>query len=144
MVDEHYYQRPDWFLDNLKRYDSYDRSRSKVYLGEYASWGNTLYNALAEAAYMTALERNGDVVRLASYVPLLGRDRHTQWNPNLIYFNNAVVVPTVNYYVQQLFSVNAGDSYYPTEVTFTEPENALRKNAGYSLGPGTHKRNSKT
>ena len=134
MVDEHYYNAPEWFLDNLKRYDSYDRSRSKVYLGEYASWGNTLYNALAEAAYMTALERNGDVVRLASYAPLLGRDRHTQWNPNLIYFNEAVIVPTVNYYVQQLFSLNAGDTYYPTEVSFDEPVVAAAKKCGIFLG----------
>jgi alpha-L-arabinofuranosidase len=131
MVDEHYYQAPAWFLGNLKRYDSYDRSRSKVYLGEYASKGNTLFNALSEAAYMTALERNGDVVRLASYAPLLGKDRHTQWNPNLIYFNNAVVVPTVNYYVQQLFSLNSGDSYVSTDVSYTAPEIAADKNGIY-------------
>jgi alpha-L-arabinofuranosidase len=131
IVDEHYYQAPDWFLGNMKRYDSYDRSRSKVYLGEYASKGNKLYNALAEAAYMTALERNGDVVRLASYAPLLGSDRHTQWNPNLIYFNNAVVVPTVNYYVQQLFSLHSGDSYISTDVSYAAPEIAAAKNGVY-------------
>ncbi len=133
MVDEHYYNAPDWFLANLNRYDSYDRSRSKVYLGEYASKGNTLYNALAEAAYMTALERNGDVVRLASYAPLLGKDRHTQWNPNLIYFTNDVVVPTVNYYVQKLFGQNAGQTYLPTEVTYTAAERTANK-AGVFLG----------
>lgn len=70
----------DWFLANPRRYDTYDRSGPKVYLGEYASRGNTLYNALAEAAYMAALERNGDVVRLASYAPLLAKTGHTQWN----------------------------------------------------------------
>jgi alpha-L-arabinofuranosidase len=133
MVDEHYYQTPGWFLGNLKRYDSYDRSRSKVYLGEYASKGNTLYNALAEAAYMTSLERNGDVVRLASYAPLLGKDHHTQWNPNLIYFNNAVVVPTVNYYVQQLFGLHSGDSYIATDVSYNAPESTAAKN-GIFLG----------
>ena len=133
MVDEHYYQTPGWFLGNLKRYDSYDRSRSKVYLGEYASKGNSLYNALSEAAYMTGLERNGDIVRLASYAPLLGKDRHTQWNPNLIYFNNAVVVPTVNYYVQQLFSIHSGDSYVATDVSYEAPEIAAAKN-GVFLG----------
>lgn len=133
MVDEHYYCGPEWFLENLKRYDSYDRSRSKVYLGEYASWGNSLYNALAEAAYMTALERNGDVVKLSSYAPLLGRDRHTQWNPNLIYFNSSTVVPTVNYYVQQLFSLNTGETYYPTEVSFKALEIAQKK-CGIILG----------
>ncbi len=134
MVDEHYYQAPSWFLENLKRYDSYDRGKSKVYLGEYASWGSRLYNALAEAAYMTSLERNGDVVRLASYAPLLGKDRHTQWNPNLIYFNNAVVVPTVNYYVQQLFSHNSGDSYISTDVSYSAPEIAQSAKNGIFLG----------
>jgi alpha-N-arabinofuranosidase len=111
LVDEHYYEDPQWFLANNQRYDHYDRSKPKVYLGEYASRGNTLFNALAEAAYMTSLERNGDVVRLASYAPLLARENHTQWNPDLIYFNNATVVPTVNYYVQALFGQNRGDEY---------------------------------
>lgn len=111
MVDEHYYERPEWFLANLQRYDSYDRTKSKVYLGEYASRGNTLANALAEAAYLTSLERNGDVVRLASYAPLLAKAGHTQWNPDLIYFTNTGVSPTINYYVQQMFSTNAGDVY---------------------------------
>jgi|GEM_PF-189327 len=116
MVDEHYYEKPEWFLSNGLRYDGYDRSRSKVYVGEYASWGNTLYNALAEGAYMTALERNGDVVRMASYAPLLANVRHTSWNPNLIYFSNTEVLRTANYYVQQLFAANAGDMYYPEVV----------------------------
>jgi len=118
VVDEHYYQKPEWFLSNNRRYDGYDRSKSKVYVGEYASWGNTLFNALAEAAYMTGLERNGDVVRMASYAPLLANLRHTSWNPDLIYFTNTSVAPTVNYYVQQLFAVNAGDIYYPGIISF--------------------------
>jgi alpha-L-arabinofuranosidase len=112
LVDEHYYESPQWFLANNQRYDSYDRRKPKVYLGEYASRGNALFNALAEAAYMTSLERNGDVVRLASYAPLLAREGHTQWNPDLIYFNNSTVVPTVNYYVQALFGQNQGDEYF--------------------------------
>jgi alpha-N-arabinofuranosidase len=111
LVDEHYYEKPKWFLTNNRRYDTYDRAKPKVYLGEYASWGNTLYNAIAEAAYMTSLERNGDVVRLASYAPLLAKEGHTQWNPDLIYFTNSTVVPTVNYYVQQLFGQNQGTEY---------------------------------
>lgn len=111
LVDEHYYEKPKWFLTNNHRYDTYDRARPKVYLGEYASWGNTLFNALAEAAYMTALERNADVVHLASYAPLLAKEGHTQWNPDLIYFNNSTVVPTANYYVQQLFGQNQGTEY---------------------------------
>ncbi|TPG71816.1 alpha-L-arabinofuranosidase C-terminal domain-containing protein [Hymenobacter nivis] len=112
VVDEHYYENPKWFLANQQRYDAYDRSKSKVYLGEYASWGNELYNALAEAVYMTTLERNGDVVQLASYAPLLAKEGHIQWKPDLIYFNNATVVPSVNYYVQQLFGQNQGSTYH--------------------------------
>jgi len=77
-VDEHYYESPKWFLTNHHRYDNYDRAKSKVYLGEYASHGYTLYNAIAEAAYMTSRERNGDVVSLASYAPLLAKQNHTQ------------------------------------------------------------------
>jgi alpha-L-arabinofuranosidase len=118
MVDEHYYEKPEWFLANTGRYDKYDRKKSKVYLGEYASWGNTLFNALAEAVYMTSLERNGDVVNMASYAPLLARIGHTSWNPNLIYFTGTEVTLTPNYYVQQLFSNNQGDIYYPDIVSF--------------------------
>jgi alpha-L-arabinofuranosidase len=116
VVDEHYYQQPSWFLNNLSRYDSYDRARSHVYLGEYASRSNTFGSALAEAAYMCNLERNGDVVRMASYAPLLARIGHTQWNPDLIYFNGTTVYPTVNYYVQQLFGNNSGDRYVSSTV----------------------------
>jgi alpha-N-arabinofuranosidase len=112
MVDEHYYMKPEWFVKNQHRYDTYNRNLSKVYIGEYASHGNTLYNALAEAAYMTSLEKNGDVVQLASYAPLLAKKGNTQWNPDLIYFDRTNVYPTVNYYVQQLFGTNAGDVYY--------------------------------
>lgn len=110
LVDEHYYCNPDWFLQNLQRYDSYSRKGPKVYLGEYASWGNTLFNAISEAAYMTSLERNGDVVEFASYAPLLARIGNTQWNPDMIYFDNKGVYPTVNYYVQKLFSENRGST----------------------------------
>jgi len=117
MVDEHYYEKPEWFLANLQRYDRYDRAKSKVYLGEYASWGNTLGHALAEAAYMTALERNGDVVHMASYAPLLAKIGHTQWKTDLIYFTNTAIRPSVNYYVQQLFGMNAGDTYLAPALT---------------------------
>lgn len=115
LVDEHYYVAPQWFWENLRRYDAYDRSRAKVYLGEYAAHDvgrrNTLRSALAEAAYLTSLERNADVVVMASYAPLLGKRGRTQWNPNLIYFSNTNVVRTINYYVQQLFSHHAGDRF---------------------------------
>ena len=120
MVDEHYYQPPAWFLNNLAFYDKYDRAKSQVYLGEYAAHDvgrrTTLRSALAEAAYMTSLERNGDVVRFASYAPLLGKIGRTRWDPNLIYFTNTRVVPTISYQVQRLFGNNAGDAYVQTTV----------------------------
>lgn len=120
MVDEHGYRPPEWYWGNLARYDAYDRAASAVYLGEFAAHDyaqkNTLRSALAEAAYMTALERNGDVVRLASYAPLLAKQRRTQWLPDLIYFDNTSITPSINYYVQQLFCQNAGDAYLPTSI----------------------------
>jgi alpha-N-arabinofuranosidase len=126
MVDEHYYERPEWFRSNLHRYDAYDRAKSKVYLGEYAAHesnrANTLRSALAEAAYLTSLERNGDVVRFASYAPLLGRQGHMQWRPDMIYFDAAKVLRTANYYVQQMFSQNQGDVYLPGTITPAEPQ----------------------
>ena len=131
MVDEHYYQTPGWFLNNQHFYDSYDRQGAKVYLGEYAAHlpgrPNNLEVALAEAAYMTSLERNGDVVSMASYAPLLAKEGHTQWNPDLIYFNNREVKPTVNYYVQQLFGRNAGDEYLPGTVKLSSPSEDIAK-----------------
>lgn len=124
VVDEHYYQAPDWFLSNLKRYDTYDRAESHVYAGEYAAHDtgrkSTLRSALAEAAYMTGLERNGDVVRMSSYAPLLARVNHSQWTPDLIYFTATAVYPTINYSVQRLFGSNAGDTYWPGALSATE------------------------
>ena len=120
MVDEHYYKPPQWFWENLNRYDTFDRSKSKVYVGEYAAHDDrrrsTLRSAIAEAAYLTSLERNGDVVSMASYAPLLAKRGRENWNPDLIHFSNTKVVPTVNYYVQQLFSLNSGDVYVTTEI----------------------------
>ena len=112
VVDEHYYTNPEWFLSNLERYDTYNRNAAHVYLGEYASWGNKVRNAIAEAAYMTALERNGDVVRMASYAPLLAKKGFTQWKTDMIFFDNVNICPTPNYYVQKLFSLNRGDRYF--------------------------------
>jgi alpha-L-arabinofuranosidase len=133
IVDEHYYQPPGWFIHNQDFYDKYRRDKSKVYLGEYASWGNTLYNALAEAAYMTSLERNGDVVVMASYAPMLAKEGHTQWNPDLIYFNNTEVKPTVNYYVQQLFGQNSGGEYIQSNLNLDNSEEAVRKRISCSV-----------
>lgn len=111
VVDEHYYQQPEWFVSNQYRYDGYNRSQGQVYLGEYASWGNKLRNALAEALYMTSLERNGDVVRMASYAPLFAKKGFTQWKTDMIFFDNHSFYRTPNYYVQQLFATHAGDHY---------------------------------
>ncbi|MGC4102418.1 alpha-L-arabinofuranosidase C-terminal domain-containing protein [Ferruginibacter sp.] len=86
VVDEHYYVQPDWLIKNQYRYDGYKRNAGKVYLGEYASWGNRLENAVAEALYMTGLERNGDVVSMASYAPLFAKANFTQWKTDMILF----------------------------------------------------------
>ena len=117
VVDEHYYRSPSWFLDNAGRYDTYDREGPAIFAGEYAAHGpaddrpesrNNWLSALTEAAYMTGLERNGDLVRLTSYAPLMAHVDAWQWRPDLIWFDNLEVGPTPNYHVQRLFSTNAG------------------------------------
>ncbi len=125
VVDEHYYTDPKWLISNQNRYDTYNRNGSEVYLGEYASWGNKLRNAVAEAVYMISLERNGDVVRMASYAPLLAKDNFTQWKTDLIFFNNVSICPTPNYYVQKLFSVNQGDLFFNKVITEEAADSAL-------------------
>ncbi|MEU4656246.1 alpha-L-arabinofuranosidase C-terminal domain-containing protein [Streptomyces sp. NPDC023723] len=119
LVDEHYYNSPRWFLQNNDRYDSYDRSGPKVFLGEYASQGNAWRNALSEAAYMTGLERNADIVKLASYAPLLANEDYVQWRPDLIWFNNRASWNSANYEVQRLFMNNTGDRVVPSAATTT-------------------------
>ncbi|MFI2103878.1 alpha-L-arabinofuranosidase C-terminal domain-containing protein [Isoptericola sp. NPDC019693] len=116
MVDEHYYNDPSWFLTNTERYDSYDRNGPHVFLGEYASKGNTFGNALAEAAYMTGLERNSDVVELASYAPMFANEDYVQWSPDMMWFDNDQSWGSVNYYTQQLFMTNTGDQVVPSEL----------------------------
>lgn len=125
MVDEHYYTDPGWLLGNQSRYDGYDRQGPRVYLGEYASWGNTLLNAIAEAAYLTSLERNGDIVWMASYAPLLAKKGFTQWKTDMIFFDNKSVCPTPNYYVQKLFMTNRGDVYFDKVFTKDETDTSL-------------------
>lgn len=137
VIDEHYYQSPGWFINNQNFYDKYDRSKSKVYLGEYAAslpGGNktNLETALAEAAYLTSLERNGDVVHMTSYAPLLAKEGHTQWNPDLVYFTNTEIKPTIGYYVQQLYGQHAGDRYIPASVTLSDQAENIRKRIAYS------------
>jgi alpha-L-arabinofuranosidase len=119
MVDEHYYNSPPWFLENNERYDSYDRNGPQVFLGEYASLDNRWRNALAESAYMTGLERNADIVKLASYAPLLANEDYVQWSPDMIWFNNHQVWPSPSYETQKLFMRNTGDQVVPSESTRT-------------------------
>ncbi|MCA5892518.1 Ig-like domain-containing protein [Isoptericola sp. NEAU-Y5] len=117
MVDEHYYNDPAWFLQNDERYDSYDRSGPHVFLGEYASRGNTWGNALAEAAYMTGLERNSDLVELASYAPMFANEDYVQWSPDMMWFDNDESWGSVNYWNQHLFMNNVGDQVVPSNHT---------------------------
>ncbi|MBF4472956.1 alpha-L-arabinofuranosidase C-terminal domain-containing protein [Flavobacterium sp. HJJ] len=137
MVDEHYYQSPGWFIYNQDYYDSYDRSKPKVYLGEYASHlpgrPNCLETALSEALYLTSVERNADVVSMTSYAPLLAKDKHTQWNPNLIYFNNTEVKPTVGYEVQKLYGQNDGDLYIPSETALSNNQENVKSRIAISI-----------
>ncbi|UJW30651.1 carbohydrate binding domain-containing protein [Saccharothrix sp. AJ9571] len=119
MVDEHYYNSPQWFLENNNRYDTYDRQGPKVFLGEYASQDNRFANSLAEAAFMTGLERNADVVRLASYAPLLADRDNNQWRPDMIWFTNSASWGSTSYETQKLFMTNVGDRVVPSEASTT-------------------------
>ncbi|GAA2935536.1 alpha-L-arabinofuranosidase C-terminal domain-containing protein [Streptomyces enissocaesilis] len=119
MIDEHYYNSPQWFLENNDRYDAYDRKGPKVFLGEYASLDNRFSNALAEAAYMTGLERNADVVKLASYAPLLADTNDAQWRPNMIWFDNTASWGSASYETQKLFMNNVGDEVVPSRASGT-------------------------
>lgn len=134
LVDEHYYNSPDWFLNNTNRYDSYERNFVDVFIGEYAAKSNTLYAALAEAAYMTGLERNSDVVKMASYAPLFGNTISRQWEPDLIYFNNNTVFGSINYYVQKMFSNNVGNYTLKSEIEATK---AVPNSIKGKVGVGT-------
>ena len=119
LVDEHYYADEDFFINNADRYDSYPREGVKVFAGEYACHGkdNRKWNhfnaALLEAAFMTGLERNADVVLMASYAPLLAHVEGWQWRPDLVWFDNLDVVRTCSYYVQQLYACNKGTHVLP-------------------------------
>jgi len=122
IVDEHYYMGPEWFLSNTSRYDHYDRSGPKVFAGEYAAQTvgttsaenrNNWKAAIAEAAFMTGLERNGDVVEMASYAPLMAHVDAWQWKPDEIWFDNLRSYGTPDYYVQKMFANNAGTRIVP-------------------------------
>ena len=142
IVDEHYYMNPKWFLSNTTRYDNYDRSGPKVFAGEYAAQTggqaqpdnrNTWGGAIAEAAFMTGLERNADVVRMASYAPLLANVNAWQWTPDLIWFDNLRSYDTPNYQVQKLFASNVG-----TRVVPVTPAQADNLYAVASIDERTH------
>ncbi len=136
-VDEHYYREPEWFLKAAKRYDSYAREgKPKVYVGEYACHdrdakkANNLYSAICEAAAMTGFERNCDVVVMASYAPLFARYGHSQWHPNLIWFDGTRSVATPNYYVQQMFALNRPARVLAAEDNLGADEKELFYTAG--------------
>ncbi len=132
MVDEHYYVDPAWLIYNQDYYDDYDRKGPKVYLGEWAAHlpgrPSNMETALAEALYLTAVERNGDVVSLSSYAPLLAKENHTQWRPDLIYFNNLEVKPTTDYETMRLFGENSGSQYFANQLLI-DTDNQLSKPA---------------
>ena len=113
LVDEHFYRPEAWFLSQGARYDNYDRKGPKVFAGEYACHGkgkkwNHFHASLLEAAFMTGLERNADVVHMATYAPLFAHVEGWQWRPDMIWFDNLNSVRTVSYYVQQLFATHKG------------------------------------
>jgi alpha-N-arabinofuranosidase len=122
IVDEHYYQKPEWFQNNATRYDNYDRKGPKVFAGEYAAQSVAIASpdnknnwdcALSEAAFMTGLERNAEVVVMASYAPLFAHVEGWQWTPDLIWFDNLRSLGSANYYTQKLFSTNRGTNILP-------------------------------
>lgn len=124
-IDEHYYRRPEWFLENATRYDNYPRNGSKVFAGEYAAQSdktvsvnnrNNLKTAISEAAFLTGLERNADVVNMASYAPLFAHVDGWQWAPDMIWVDNLHSFGTPNYYVQKLYSLNKGTNVVPIQL----------------------------
>ena len=138
MVDEHYYESPESFMHRADQYDQYSRSGAKIFVGEYAvtqhAGKGNLRAAIGEAAFMTGLERNSDVVIMASYAPLLVNLNHRAWNPDLINFDSSAWYGLPGYYVQKLFARNQGDVYLPTTVESPEVEPA--PSAGM-IGVGT-------
>jgi len=125
-VDEHYYESTGWFLNNQDYYDNYDRHEPKVYVGEYACHTSTrkssIEAALAEAIHLTTCERNGDVVEMTSYAPLLSNVKHQNWHPDMIYFGQGWMRTTPTYETQRLFSVHSGDRYVASTISFASQQ----------------------
>ena len=118
LVDEHFYRPEDWFLNSGSRYDNYDRKGPKVFAGEYACHGkgkkwNHFHASLLEAAFLTGVERNADIVHMATYAPLLAHVEGWQWRPDLIWFDNLRSVRTCSWYVQNLYGHNKGTNVIP-------------------------------
>ena len=123
IIDEHYYEKRDYFLTS-RQYDNYPRHRkTKVYLGEYAAKNKKLIDALAEGLYLLHVERNGDIVAMTSYAPLFAKKDATNWNPDLIYFDNERPYLTCSYYVQQMFGQSSGQYYYGDCVDIQDASN---------------------
>ena len=121
LIDEHYYESTGWYLNNQHYYDDYDRTAPKVYLGEWASRTTTVESAIVEAMHLCHVERNGDVVEMTSYAPLLCNEKHQNWNPDMIYFNNNGLTLTPSYHTQRLFGTYAGDRHTHSALD-AEPE----------------------
>ena len=134
IVDEHYYRPPDWFLEHSARYDSYDRKGPKVFAGEFAAHrkdkASTLDAAVCEAAFMTGLLRNADVVTMSCYAPLLAREGFVQWTPDLIWFDATRVMPTPSYHIQAMYGKNRPDRMLPS---------VFENNTAQGEGGGPHR-----
>jgi len=144
IVDEHAHLQPDWFFSSAARFDKYDRNGPKVMMGEWAAHSlpglvnldnrNNWETALSEAAFMTGLERNADIVVMSCYAPLFAHVDAWQWVPSLLWFDNLRVYGTPNYYVQKLFSENRGDVVLPLDVQAPEVSSGPK---GGTIGVGT-------
>lgn len=138
ILDEHYYSNPEFYMANANRYDKYDRKGPKIYVGEYAvtqdCGAGNLAGALGEAAFMTGMERNSDVVALASYAPLFTNVKHKRWNPDLINFDNSRCYGLPSYYVQKMFAENRADVVLPLAI---ETPKVSRGTGSGAVGVGT-------
>ena len=147
LVDEHFYRSPQWFKKNMNRYDEYDRTGPKVFAGEYAchdkdrrmKW-NHAGASIYEAAFMTNMERNADIVHMATYAPLFAHVEGWQWRPDMIWFDNLNCVKTVSYYVQQMYARNAGTHVVPATLSVPTPtgEDGLFASAVYDKNAGEY------
>ena len=148
IVDEHYYNNPEWFIWNANKYDSYDRKGPKIFIGEYAVTENTgngnLRGAIGEAAWMTGMERNSDVVMMGSYAPLFCNANHKAWPVNLINFDSDRWYGLPSYYVQEMFANNQGTVTVPVKIEGASTITAPYSSGGSDSGHGTTRPSSRT